>query len=35
MSHHLRFTLAAVLALLLIADQLLPSPLPGRSAPQA
>ncbi len=30
-----RFTLATLLALLLIADQLLPPPLPGRSAPQA
>ena len=31
----LRLTLAAVLALLLLADQLFPPPLPGRAAAQA
>ncbi|WP_300453743.1 penicillin-binding protein 1C [Accumulibacter sp.] len=35
MTRSLRLTLAAALALLLLADQIFPPPLPGRSAPQA
>ncbi|WP_407279332.1 penicillin-binding protein 1C [Aromatoleum evansii] len=35
MSRRMRLALAAVLALLLVADQLFPPPLPGRAAPHA
>ena len=35
MSRRLRLALAAALALLLLADQLFPPPLPGRAAPHA
>ena len=35
MKQALRLTLAAALALLLLADQIFPPPLPGRSAPRA